>query len=326
VLNPKISYPFIRPGYFVTPKLSFDLTKYHLTNQADGVPTDLTRALPTVSVDSGLIFERDASFFGQAMTQTLEPRLFYVKTPYRDQSQFPNFDTAEADLSFSQLFSENRFIGHDRISDANQLTVALASRYIEPSGVERMRFALGQRFYFSEQQVSLGAVSNQSRSDLLLSASGKLSSTLTVDGNIEFSESLHTTNRANYGVQWQPAPKKVLNLTYRRDLLNSLEQLDIAGQWPIGQRWYAVGRINYSLPNSQIVEGLLGVEYKADCWVFSVGGQRTPTATDKATSSIFFQLQLNGLGHLASNMDALRTSIAGYQTVNQLNGQKPSNP
>lgn len=327
VLNPKIAYPLIRPGYFVTPKFSFDLTRYHLANQPDGTPTDLTRSLPTFSVDSGLIFERDAGFFGQPMTQTLEPRLFYVRTPYRDQSQFPNFDTAEADLSFSQLFSENRFIGHDRISDANQLTVALASRYIEPSGAERMRFALGQRFYFSQPQVTLNAVSDQSRSDLLLSASGKLSSALSVDANLEYSQNQHATNRANYGVRWQPAPKKVLNLTYRRDLLNSLEQLDVSGQWPIDKRWYAVGRINYSLPNSQIVEGLLGIEYKADCWVFRAVGQRTPTATDKATSSIFFQLELNGLTRLGSNpLDALRASIPGYQMINRPDDQKSSNP
>jgi LPS-assembly protein len=134
-------------------------------------------------------------------------------------------------------------------------------------------------------------------------------------------------NRANYGVRWQPAPKKVLNLTYRRDLFNSLEQLDVSGQWPVGQRWYAVGRINYSLPNSEIVEGLLGAEYKADCWVFRVGAQRTPTATDKASSSLFFQLEFNGLARLGpSPLDALRASIPGYQMVNQPGDLPPSKP
>lgn len=324
VLNPKIAYPIIRPGYFVTPKLSFDLTRYHLTNPAAGAPSDLTRALPTFSLDGGLVFEREARFFGQSMTQTLEPRLFYVRTPYRDQSLYPNFDTAEADLSFSQLFSENRFIGHDRISDANQLTAAVSTRFIESSGAERMRFALGQRFYFSDQLVTLGGVKNESRSDLLLAASGKLSATLSVDGNVQFSESSHSVYRANYGVRWQPAPKKVLNLQYRRDLLNSLEQMDVSGQWPLANRWYAVGRINYSLPNSQIVEGLLGMEYKADCWVFRVVAQRTPTATDKATSTLFVQLELNGLGHLGTNpLEALRTSIPGYQMVNQPSNLNP---
>ncbi|HCN88468.1 MAG TPA: LPS-assembly protein LptD, partial [Oxalobacteraceae bacterium] len=155
-VNTRVSYPLIRPGYFVTPRLALDATTYRLNNAAFGAPTSLTRVVPTLSLDSGLVFERTAQFRGETITQTLEPRLFYVRTPYRDQSLYPIFDSAEADLSFAQLFTENRFVGHDRISDANQLTAALVSRYIEPSGAERLRFALGQRFYFSEQRVTLG--------------------------------------------------------------------------------------------------------------------------------------------------------------------------
>lgn len=317
-VNARLSYPLIRPGYFVTPKLSLDATTYRLDNAAAGTPTSLTRVVPTMSIESGLTFERKAEFFGQAITQTLEPRLLYVRTPYRDQSLYPNFDTAEADLSFVQLLSENRFVGHDRISDANQLTAALVSRYIEPSGAERMRFALGQRFYFSEQRVTLGTASDQSRSDLLASVAGQVSSSLAADANIQYSQTSHSTNRANFGVHWQPAPKQVLNLVYRRDRLNNLEQFDVSGQWPIAARWYGVGRVNYSLPDSKVVEGLVGLEYKADCWVFRLVGQRIPTAAEKATSGIFFQLELNGLTRLGSNpLDALRSSVPGYQMVNQ---------
>ena len=321
-VNTSLSYPLIRPGYFVTPRIALDATTYRLNYPATSAPalspTSLTRVVPTLSLDSGLVFERDTAFFGKPMTQTLEPRLFYVRTPFRDQSLYPNFDTAEADLSFAQLFTENRFVGHDRISDANQITAAVVSRYIEQSGAERMRFALGQRFYFSEQRVTLGAVSDQSRSDLLASVTAQLSPTLNVDTNLQYSQTLHSTNRANFGVRWQPAPKKVLNLMYRRDRLNNLEQFDVSGQWPMANRWYAVGRANYSLPDSKIVEGLLGMEYKADCWVFRTVGQRIPTATGKATSGIFFQLELNGLTRLGSNpLDALRTSVPGYQMVNQ---------
>jgi LPS-assembly protein len=319
VLNPKVSYPIIRPGYFVTPKVSFDLTKYNLANTAPGAPTSLSRALPTFSVDSGMVFEREARFFGRAMTQTLEPRLFYVRTPYHNQDQFPNFDTAEADLSFAQLFNENRFIGHDRISDANQLTAAVVSRYIEASGAERMRFALGQRFYFTQQRVNLDpTVSNPSRSDLLLLASGRLTETVSAEGNMQYNQSLSVLNRANFGVRWQPGPKRVLNVQYRRDLLNKLEQFDTSAQWPIANRWYAVGRVNYSLPEQKVVESLFGMEYKADCWIFRVVAQRIPTSTNNATSAIFFQLELNGLTRLGSNpLDALRGSVPGYQLINQ---------
>ncbi|MDB5727592.1 MAG: LPS-assembly protein LptD [Noviherbaspirillum sp.] len=324
ILNPRISYPILHPAYFITPRLSLHASRYHLESPfIPGASSDLSRVVPTVSVDSGLVFERDARFFGQAMTQTLEPRLFYVHTPYRDQRAFPLYDTAEADLSFSQLFSENRFIGNDRISDANQLTAAVVSRYIEPTGVERMRLALGQRYYFTDQRVTLqGTARTDTKSDLLLSASGRLTSTLAVDANLQYDQTLGATRRSNYGVRWQPAPKKVLNLIYRRDQPNRLEQVDVSAQWPLTDRLYGVGRVNYSLPDRRTAEGLLGVEYKADCWIFRVVSQRIPTATGKATSAIFFQLELSGLTRVGSNqLDALRSSVPGYQLISQ-----PSNP
>jgi LPS-assembly protein len=325
ILNPRISYPLLHPAYFVTPKLSLHASRYRLDGPAiPGGSTELSRVVPTFSVDSGLVFERDTRFFGRDMTQTLEPRLFYVHTPYRDQRAFPIFDTAQADLSFSQLFSENRFIGNDRISDANQLTAAVVSRYIEASGEERMRLAIGQRYYFTDQRVTLPGTTtrNDTRSDMLLSASGRLTSTITVDGNLQYDQTHGDTRRSNYGVRWQPAPKKVLNLIYRRDQPNKLEQVDLSAQWPLTDRLYGVGRVNYSLPDRRTAEGLLGLEYKADCWIFRVVGQRIPTATGKATSAIFFQLELSGLTRVGSNpIDALRNSIPGYQLISQ-----PSNP
>jgi len=334
VVNPRLSYPIVAPGYFFTPKISLHATRYRLTGQNIGIANplggpgstigstegngNLARTLPTFSLDSGLIFERDSKLLGNAMTQTLEPRLFYVRTPYRDQSRFPNFDTAEADLSFAQLFAENRFVGNDRISDANQITAAITSRYLETSGAERLRVSLGQRFYLSAPRVTINPVVDPSRSDLLASISARLTQALAIDANLQYSESTGQVVRANYGTSWKPAPKKVLNLQYRRDAPNKLEQAEFSTQWPFAQRWYGVARVNYSLPDRKIAEGLAGLEYKADCWVARVVAQRTPTATNQSASSLFFQLELNGLARLGSNpIDALKTGIPGYQIVNQ---------
>lgn len=318
VFAPQVSYPWVRPGYFITPKLSLHASAYEL-EKSDPAARSLTRTLPTFSLDSGLVFERPAKLLGRAITQTLEPRLFYVHTPYKDQSKFPNFDSAEAGFNFAQLFAENRFIGSDRISDANQLTAAVTSRFIESDGAERLRLALGQRFYFNEQRVRLDASSplNESRSDLLLAAAGRIAEDWSFDSAVQYNASAGRMFSSNYGVQWQPGAKKVVNAQYRY-LRASFENIDLSSQWPLSLRWYGVGRVSYSLRDSKILESLIGLEYKADCWVFRMGAQRFVTTAQNTSTPIFFQLELNGLSKLGfgNPLESFYKSIPGYTRLN----------
>jgi LPS-assembly protein len=327
VLAPQLSYPFIRPGYFITPKVMLNASKYDLDGSATNpgaAGTSLTRVLPTFSLDSGMVFERDSSLFGRAVTQTLEPRLFYVRTPFKDQSQFPNFDSAEAGFNFAQIFTENRFIGSDRIADANQVTAALVSRYIESNGAERLRLALGQRFYFSQQRVQLDpAVKlNQSRSDVLLAASGRIADDWSFDSTIQYNASARSVFSSNYGVQWQAGAKKVVNAEYRYQR-DSFKNMDVSSQWPLSLRWYGVGRVSYSLRDRKVLESLVGLEYKADCWVFRMGAQRFVTAAQTTSTPVFFQLELNGLSKLGlgNPLESFYKSIPGYARLNPESGR-----
>ncbi|MEC5162425.1 LPS-assembly protein LptD [Janthinobacterium sp. CG_S6] len=327
VAVPQVSYPFMRPGYFVTPKLVLNASAYQLdNNNAVGSvqyrDTALTRAVPTVSVDSGLVFERDAKLFGRAVTQTLEPRLFYVYTPYRDQRAFPLFDTSDAGFSFAQLFSENRYVGADRIGDANQVTAALTSRFLDPNGAERLRLALGQRFYFNEQRVQLGsaAANEASRSDVLLAGAGRIADSWGFDSAVQYNRDEGHSMSWNYGAQWQPAPKKVLNLEHRYLRgVNGIKNVLVSGQWPLSTRWYGVGRVSYSMRDRRVLESLAGLEYKQDCWVLRMGAQRFVTTTKSVSNSIFFQLELIGLssnlGFGSNALDTLTKSIPGYQRL-----------
>ncbi len=324
VAVPQISYPFMRPGYFVTPKLLLNASAYQLDDNAvtnaGFKERTLTRAVPTVSVDSGLVFERDARLFGRAVTQTLEPRLFYVYTPYRDQGAFPLFDTADAGFSFAQLFSENRFVGADRVGDANQVTAALTSRFIDPDGAERLRLAFGQRFYFNDQRVQLSntAAAEVTRSDVLLAATGRISDTWGFDSAVQYNPGEARSMSWNYGAQWQPAPKKVLNLEHRY-LRGSVKNVLVSGQWPISTRWYGVGRVSYSLLDSRVIESLAGLEYKQDCWVLRMGAQRFVTTAKNVSNSMFFQLELIGLssnlGFGGNALETLAKNIPGYQRL-----------
>ncbi|MBW8896697.1 MAG: LPS-assembly protein LptD [Massilia sp.] len=321
VIVPQISYPWVRPGYFITPKIMLHASKYVL----DAVPatatpsTTLNRTLPTFSVDSGLVFERESTLFGRAVTQTLEPRLFYVRTPYKDQSKFPLFDTADAGFSFAQIFTENRFSGQDRISDANQVTAALVSRYLEPNGAERLRLALGQRFYFSEQRVQLDPTVTQSasRSDVLAAASGRIAEDWSFDSAVQYNASKRSLYSTNLGAQWQPGEKRVINAEYRYQR-DSFKNMDVSSQWPLSLRWYGVGRVSYSLLDKKVLESLIGLEYKADCWVFRMGAQRFVTAAQTTSTPIFFQLELNGLSKLGfgNPLESFYKSIPGYTRLN----------
>lgn len=319
VMVPQVSYPIVRPGYYVTPKVMLHASAYDLENSMPGSPNSLTRTLPTFSVDSGLVYERRARLFGRAVTQTFEPRLFYVYTPYKDQSQFPLFDSAEPGFNFAQIFSENRFIGHDRISDANQVTAAVVSRFLESNGAERLRLSLGQRFYLNEQRVQLvaGTPQVESRSDVLLAASGRISDTWSVDSAVQYNASSSSVVSSNFGVQWLPGNKKVINADYRF-VRDEIKNLDLSAQWPLSRRWYGVGRVSYSLSQHKTLESLIGLEYKADCWVFRMGAQRFVVTTRNTSTPIFFELELNGLSKLGtgSPLESFYKSIPGYSRLN----------
>ena len=149
------AYPILAPGWWVVPRARVSSTAYDIPEFQPGDPT-VTRTMPILSLDTGLIFERDIGWFGRAAQQTLEPRLFYAYIPFRNQNNLPNFDSALADLNYAQLFTENIFSGSDRISNANQLTAALTTRILDnETGAERLRAAIAQRYYFTEQLVTL---------------------------------------------------------------------------------------------------------------------------------------------------------------------------
>jgi LPS-assembly protein len=325
-VNPSISYPLLAPGGYVIPKVSWSGTSYTLQNNAAGSPDSFTRNLPVLSVDSGLSFERPIAYFGQNYTQTLEPRLFYLRVPVREQSGIPVFDTGLADFNFAQIFSENIYSGADRIADANQVTTAVTTRLLsQKDGRERLRFTLGQRFYFTEQRVTLpGEVGRSNRSsDLLASFSGEVLPKVNYDTTLQYSPNKKEIQRISHGVRYMPEPGKTLSAAYRyqRDFI---EQIDFAAQWNFGGGWYGVGRYNYSLRDGRVVETLGGVEYDGGCWVGRVVLQRFATASQRASTGIFFQIELNGLSRLGSNpLETLRRNIPGYTKLNENQEPQP---
>ncbi len=320
VIYPHISMPLENQYGFIKPKIGFHYTHYNMNGPTPGYTQNgenHDRALPIFSVDSGTTFERPTEFGGTKFTQTLEPRLFYAYVPYRNQDYLPILDSARNDFNFAQILHENRFSGSDRINDANRVTAAITSRFVErDTGMEILRLAVGQVFNFSKPQVGfLDQQVTSGRSDFVAAVSGRLTPQLSTDSNIQMDEANLWIDKVRTGLSYQPEAGKVINMGYRFTR-NVLEQVDSSVQWPITGNWHGVARVNYSLKDDRILAGLAGLEYNSCCWAFRVVMQRLTTATQTTTTAFFVQLELKGLMGLGNNpLQVLQSTIPGYTSI-----------
>jgi len=323
-----LAYPTLRKRFtnsfgYLTPQIGWHSSYYALDDSNNQTVSEqrITRNLPIFSLDSGIAFDRPFRFAGTDYAQTLEPRAYYVYAPYRDQTSIPVFDTAQLDFGYAEMFTENKFIGGDRINDANQLTVAVTSRFTEAdSGLERLQITLGQRYYFSSQQVTLPGVAarTSNSTDVLVAVSGQVTQAWRVAGGWQFDTQNGAAVRQNISTSYRPGQGRVLNVGYNF-IDKSTEQVDLSAQWPLARRWYGMFRYNYSYRDNQLVEGLAGLEYNGGCWLLRGAFQRLATKDTESTDSFFIQLELNGMGSIGSNpVSVLKQSVPGYLPSNEL--------
>lgn len=327
VLYPQFSLPLVHPAFMVTPKIGLHMTKYSLNDPTAAEASSVTRTLPTFTLDSSVVFERETRWMDTDYIQTLEPRLYYVNIPYKDQSRIPVFDSGLADFNFAQIFTENRYSGFDRINDANQLTAGLTTRFLNGStGVEMFKAMIGQRHYFKPQRVSIPGetVRTDDYSNLLFAATGLVLPKTYADFAMEYNYRDGTKERLSIGARYQPDYGKVVSASYRytRDPLtntSTVDQVDLSGQWPLAAKWYGVGRVNYSLKDKQLLEAIGGLEYNDGCWSARVVAQRLEAVAGTPSTNFLFQLELNDLTSIGDNpLNLLRRSIPGYGKTNEL--------
>jgi LPS-assembly protein len=317
VAYPSVSVPLQTSFAYVTPRIGMHLTHYNLNSTATTL-SNPNRAVPIFSAESGMVFERNTAWYDQKLLQTLEPKLHYVYIPTRAQNQLPNFDSALQDINFATLYSENQFSGNDRINDANQVTMGVTSRLLHrDTGIERLRVGLAQRYYFKSQEVTLPSVPARSStsSDLLALFTGTIAPHWTADAGWQYNTDFSQTQKLSSAMRYQPEPGKVMSVSYRyyRYTQPALRQVDVSTQWPLSGRLSGVARWNYSIQDSRLLEGLAGLEYNGGCWAFRVVGHYFATAPQNQVSSLFMQLELNGVSKLGSNpLELLRRNIAGY--------------
>lgn len=331
----QVSRPFNWPGAWVTPKLALNGASYR-TDQAGLSATRQSRLIPTASLDTGLLLERATTWFGRPQRQTLEPRLLYVNTPYRDQAGLPIYDTAERDFNAVSIYAESLFTGIDRVSDAHQVTMGFTTRLVDAgTGAETLRLGLAQRTRLRDQRVVIsGDALTQRFSDVLVEGSTSVYKPWTLEAALQYNPDLQRIERSIVGARFQPGPFRTLSAGYRL-ARNLSEQVEMGWQWPVyrgtarpigasdgcGGTLYAVGRLNYSLRDARMTDSIAGVEYDTGCWIGRVVAERLSTGRAEATTRLLLQLELSGLSRLGSNpLQVLKDNIPGYRLLRESRG------
>lgn len=345
----------------VTPRLMLHSTTYDLDNAPISSQSRIGRTLPTFSLDARTELERPVELFGRALTQTLEPRIRYARTPYRDQSMLPLFDSAPRDFNQYAIYNDNAFTGVDRISDANEITMGATSRLLDEQGGETLRFGVVQKWLLSEQRLNPNgpAPIKSGLSDMLLLGSTHVIPNWYLDGTTQLGADNHATQQATLGVRYSPGAWRTIGATYRYNRDKS-EQIEVGWQWPLAGRkpplqevfanasssdvpksgqiirgggqqcggsWYTVGRVVYDKREHRFTNTLAGLEYDAGCWIGRFVMERVAIGQSEATTRLMFQLELIGLSRLALGSNPLRTlqdNIPGYRLLRDEAQQPPA--
>jgi LPS-assembly protein len=330
-----IAAPLGGEAWWLIPRVSFNAAAYDLDRAQPDGRRRMSRVIPTLSIDHGWVFERDATLFGREMRQSLEPRLYYVNTPLRDQTNLPNFDSAPKDFNFDSIYTDNPFSGIDRVSDLHALSAGATSRWVSAStGEEVLRLGAVQRFLFRDQLITPdGQPVTQRFSDLLLAAAAHLDEKWWADATTELNPSTNRSVRSVLRARYSPGPFKTVSVAYRLARAQS-EQVELAWQWPIygqpvatrtagaggtascGGAWYSAGRVQYSLRDKRLTDSVAGIEYDAGCWVLRFGVERLSTGRAETNTRFMLQLELVGLSQLGSNaLKVLKDNVPGYRRL-----------
>ncbi|MGD8810459.1 MAG: LPS assembly protein LptD, partial [Gammaproteobacteria bacterium] len=314
----ELSARLSRAGMYLTPAVAWRQTNYWVD---EGTPAAgeqrYSRGLPIASLDGGLVFER-SSRTGETI-QTLEPRVLYVNVPFEDQSMLPVFDTILPDFNLIQLFRKYQFVGPDRISDTDQLSVGVTTRLIDSgSGREKLVATLGQTRYLTPQRVTLPEepLNESKQSDYVAEISVNMRQSWNFGVGYQWNSETSSTARAETRFEYRPQGDRLFGLGYRfrRD---TLEQGDLSLVWPVTERWRIIGRYSYSLLEKEPLEQFMGIEFDACCWrVRLIGRQYVSRRTGETDSAISLQLELKGLSSDApAPEELLDRGILGYRQM-----------
>ena len=317
-MYPYLAWPLQGAAWFLRPEVGVRYTAYNLPQPVAGSNTDHpTRTTPIFDVDAGLIFERDAHLFGSDYTQTLEPRAYYLRVPYRNQDDLPLFDTRYLTFDFWQLFTTNSFSGADRQMNANDLSLALTTRFLDQNGVEKLSASIGQIRYFDPQRVTLrrgGKAVDYSGSNYVANLTIALNDNWRLTTSQQWNPNTDETDVSTVGLQRRLWGDGIVNLDYRyrRDLI---EQASMTAEVPVGAAWKLVGGYTYSLRDKRAIDAFAGIEWDSCCTAIRILSRHyVYDFKGDSNNAIMFEIQFKGVGSYGQKAGSfLQNAILGYQ-------------
>jgi LPS-assembly protein len=332
-LKPSISLPFERAAGFIKPTLSLQHTRYEIDENNTLSSDRLTRTVPVSSLDSGIVLERDTQIGDTAYLHTLEPRLFYLYVPYRDQSDIPIFDTGTIGFSSSQLFSDNRFSGADRVGDTEQASLSVTSRLLRSKeGTELAHITLGQIYYLNDRKVSLNGnvLDTETKSDIIIEGEVRPLQYLSLRGDILWDTDYDLVTQRDFRLQYMSDNQHIINIAYRENgnrttSPNSItREIDSSIHWLVNHQWSIIGRRYHSISDDRTMEKMAGVEYNSCCWAFRAVRRAIFTEDSTATVAPFgrlryswyLQLELKGMTSVGEHIkELMEETIVGYSAT-----------
>lgn len=351
-----ISRPWVSPAWTLTPKVTLNAASYEmdapLTTGPYSGQRSANRVIPTVSLDNSWVLERDSNWFGTAMRQTLEPRVLYSYTPYRDQTGLPNFDSALKDFNFESIYTENPFSGVDRVADTHQITAGVSTRLIDSNtGGEALRLGLAQRYLLDDQRITAtGVPSGQRFSDVYLLGSTTVVPKWGFNATLQYNPELAQVRNSLVSATFSPGPLRTVSASYQSDRGALAEQLIMGWQWPVygptsstsrplitasaasaghacRGTWYSVGRVSFNTRDNKVIDSILGMEYDGGCWIGRIVGRRQATGLNESVTGVGIQLELVGfsrLGFGSNPMQLLKENVGGYTPLRNGSGANPA--
>ena len=318
-VKPYLTARLAGPAWYITPTLAWRHTAYQLDHQLAqqlGGGNSPSRSLPITTLDAGVYFDRDTTIDGQAYLHTLEPRLFYLNAPYREQDGLPLFDTRPFTFSWGQLFRDNRYSGADRQTDANQMTVALTTRLIrQADGREKLSASLGQIRYFEDSQVVAPGETPvaEGKSAWVADANYMINDRWNLGASYQWDPKFRREDLISVRARYLWPGDGVVNLGYRYRR-NLLEQADLSFLYPINPTWSVVGRYYHSIDDDKLLEAIGGVQWDSCCLAVRVLARRhVRNREGEMDNGIQAEFVLKGLGSAGQDTErTLRRAILGY--------------